>query len=311
MKEETVLLWLVVMVVLALVLPANAAGHGRGPVVALDDRLVIGRPVAGIGVQVFDGDRSLHVSVAPGHTVVVRGYLGEPMIRFAGGAVEANRSSPTANADRIVSAGSGWQRVADGRSFAWHDHRLAPPRGGNGTVGRFSVPLTIDGRAAAITGTFVRVPGPDLMAWLLGALAAAAAIAAVAVRRPRTRTTLVLVLAVVAGVAALTAITAFAVRDAPTGGIEWFQVAGGAIVAAAAATVLVRTNGTRRTAAAGVIGALAAAGMLSSLPVFLHGVVISALPAGFARFVCAAAIVGGTCAAGLSFLAEQPRRIAR
>ena len=310
MKEETFLLWLVVMVVLALVLPANAAAHGRGPVVALDDRLVVGRPVAGISVRVLDGDRSLHVSVARGHTVVVRGYLGEPMIRFAGGKVEANRGSPTANADRIVTAGTGWQDVADGRAFAWHDHRLAPPRGGTGTVGRFVVPVTIDGRPAAITGTFVHVPGPDLLAWVVGAVAAAAAIVAVAFRRPHTRATIVLALAIVAGIAALTSITAFAVRDAPTGGIEWFQVAGGAIVATAASAVLVRTNGARRTTAAGVIGALAAAGMLSSLPIFFHGVVISALPAGFARLASAAAIVGGTCAAALSFLADPPRRLA-
>jgi hypothetical protein len=51
--------------------------------------------------------------------------------------------------------------------------------------------------------------------------------------------------------------------------------------------------------------------MLSSLPIFRHGVVISALPAGFARLVCAAAVVGGVCAAGLSLLADPPRRIAR
>jgi hypothetical protein len=299
------------MALLALVLPADAAAHGRGPIVALADRVVVGRQVAGVHVRVLDGDRSLQVSVEEGHTLVVRGLLGEPMLRFAGGVVEANRSSPTATADRIVSGGTGWQRVAAGRSFAWHDHRLAPPPGGSGTVGRWTVPVTIDGRASAIGGTFVHVPGPDLVPWLLGALVAAAAIVLVAVRRPRLRTTLVLVLAIVAGVAALTAITAFAVRDAPTGGIEWLQLAGGAIVAAVAAAVLLRSHGTRRTAAAGVIGALAAAAMLSSLPIFRHGVVISALPAAFARLVCAAAVVGGACAAGLSLVADQPRRLAR
>ncbi len=299
------------MVVLALLLPANAAAHGRGPVVALGDRLIVGRPVQGISVRILDGDRSLRVTVVPGHTLVVRGYLGEPMIRFAAGSIEANRESPTANADRIVSAGTGWKRVAGGRSFAWHDHRLAPPHGGTGTVGRWSVPVTIDGRTAAITGTFVRVPGPDVGPWLLGAVAATVAILTVAVRRPRTRATLVLVLAIVAGLAALVAITAFAVRDAPTGGIEWFQLAGGAVVATVAVAVLVRANGARRTTVAGVIGALAAAAMLSSLPIFRHGVVISALPAGVARLACAAAVVGGICAAGLSFIADQPRRVAR
>jgi hypothetical protein len=300
------------MVALALLLPANAAAHGRGPVVALDDRLVIGRPVDGISVHILDGDRSLYVTAEPGRTVIVRGYLDEPMIRFADGSVEANRASPTASADRIVTTGTGWKRVAGGRSFAWHDHRLAPPAGGgNGTVGRWSVPLTIDGRAAAITGTFVRVRGPSVVPWLLGAAATLGAIIGLAVRRPRTRAALVLVLAIVAAVAALVAISAFAVRDAPTGGVQWFQLTGGAVVAIAAAAVLARTHGTRRTAAAGVIGALAAAAMLSSLPVFRHGVVISALPAGLARLACAAAVVAGLCAAGLSFVADQSPRLAR
>ena len=306
------MLWLVVMVVLALLLPANAAAHGRGPVVALDDRLVVGPPVEGISVRVLDGDRSLEVTVEPGHTVVVRGLLDEPMIRFTDGAVEANRESPTANADRIVTPGTGWKRVARGRSFAWHDHRLSPPaHGGTGTVGRWSVPLTIDGHPAAIRGTFVGVPGPNILPWLIGAAAFATAIFAVAVRRPRSRAALVLVLSVVAAVAALAAITAFAVRDAPTGGVQWFQLAGGATVAIAAGAVLTRTRGTRRTAAAGVIGALAALAMLSSLPIFRHGVVISALPAELARLACAAAVVAGLCAAGLSFLADRPPRMVR
>jgi hypothetical protein len=298
------------MVVLALLLPANAAAHGRGPVVALGDRLIVGRPVQGISVRVLDGDRSLHVSVLPGHTLIVHGYLGEPMIRIADGTIDGNRASPTANADRIVSAGTGWKRLGGGSSFAWHDHRLAPPHGGTGTVGHWSVPVTVDGRASAITGTFVRVPGPDIVPWLVGAAVSAAAILSFAIRRPRTRATVVLVLATVAGLAALVAITAFAVRDAPSGGIQWFQLAGGAIVATAAAAILVRTTGARRTAAAGVIGALAAAAMLSALPIFRHGVVISALPAALARLVCAAAVVGGMCAAGLSLIADQPRRVA-
>jgi hypothetical protein len=300
------------MAALALLLPANAAAHGRGPTVAIDDRLVLTRPVAGLSVNVLDGDRSLHVVVAPGRTAIVRGYLGEPMIRFADGTVEANRASPTANADRIVAAGTGWQRVAEGRSFSWHDHRLAPPPGGAiGTVGRWSVPVTVDGHPAVITGTFVRAARPDILVWLTGAAAAGVAIAAVAYRRPRARGGLVLVLAVIAAAAALLAIAAFAIRDAPTGGVQWLQLGGGAVVAAAAAAVLARTQGSRRTAAAGVIGALAAAAMLSSLPVFQHGVVISALPPALARLTCAIAVVGGVCAAGISFLTDQPGRLAR
>jgi hypothetical protein len=300
------------MAVLALLLPANAAAHGRGPTVAIDDRVVVAHAASGVAVHVLDGDRALHVTVDPGRTVIVRGYLGEPMIRFADGLVSVNRGSPTANADRIASSGTGWTTVGHGRTYAWHDHRLAPPRGrGDGRAGTWSVPLTVDGRRGVIAGTFWHVSPPSLLPWLVGGLAVAAAVAAAAFRRPGGRATLALVLAVVAAGAALVAIGAFAFRDAPTGGIQWFQLAGGAVVAAAAAAVLVRTHGPRRTLAAGVVGALAAAAMLGSLPVFRHGVVISALPATAARLACAVALVGGLCAAALSLAAEQPRRLAR
>jgi hypothetical protein len=49
---------------------------------------------------------------------------------------------------------------------------------------------------------------------------------------------------------------------------------------------------------------------LSSLSVFWHGVVVSALPAGGARLVLAIALVCGTAAAVLSFLPEfdEPSR---
>jgi len=306
------MLWLVVMAGLALLLPANAAAHGRGPTVAIDDRLVISHGVPGITVRILDGDRSLHVAVAPGHDVVILGYLDEPMLRFADGIVTANRSSPTATADRVAKAGSGWVQVARGREYAWHDHRLAPPPdGADGAAGLFTVPVTIDGRRAAIAGTFWRVSRPGLLPWLLGALAATGGVFVLAMRAPRARARLALALAVIAAAAALTAIAAFALRDAPTGDVQWFQLAGGAIVAAAAAAVLVRTRGTRQTAAAGVIGALAAAAMLSALPVFRHGVVISALPATAARVVCAAALVAGASAAAVSLFAQPARRHAR
>ncbi len=306
------MLWLVVMAVLALLLPANAAAHGRGPTVALDDRLAVAAAPPGLRARILDGDRSLELTVDAHQTVIVRGYLGEPMIRFANGSVSANRSSPTANADRVVPAGRGWTRVASGRTFAWHDHRLAPPPDPTGRLQRWSVPLKVDGRTAAIAGTFTHVPPPALVPWLLGAVAGLAGVLAAARRRPRARGALVLALAVGAGACALVAIAAFAVRDAPTGGVQWFQLGSGTVVAVVAAVVLARTRGERRANAGGVIGALAAAAMLGSLSIFRHGVVISVLPAGLARLVCAAAVVAGVGAAAISFLpAPAARRLTR
>ena len=46
---------------------------------------VVAHAASGVAVHVLDGDRALHVTVDPGRTVIVRGYLGEPMIRFADG----------------------------------------------------------------------------------------------------------------------------------------------------------------------------------------------------------------------------------
>jgi hypothetical protein len=306
-KEEIVVLWLVVTAVLALLLPTNAAAHGRGPTVALDDRLVVAVTPPGLRARILDGDRSLELTVDGRQTVTVRGYLGEPMIRFADGAVSANRASPTANADRVVSAGTGWARVAGGRTFAWHDHRLAPPPDPTGHVQRWSVPVMVDGRPAAIAGTFAHVAPPDLVPWVLGAVAGLVGVLAAGRRRPRARPALVLALAAGAAVAALVAIGAFAVRDAPTGGVQWFQLGSGTVVAGVAALVLARTRGRRQANAAGVIGALAAAAMLGSLSIFRHGVVISALPAGLARLACATAVVAGVGAAAISFLSTAPR----
>ena len=106
------------------------------------------------------------------------------------------------------------------------------------------------------------------------------------------------------------AVTTFAVRAAPSGGVAWLQLVSGLVVAVAFGGLLVYLRGIRRVHAAGVIGVIAAAVSISSLPVFWHGVVVSALPATGARLACALALVCGAAAAALSFLpeADEPRR---
>ena len=97
-----------------------------------------------------------------------------------------NASSPTAAADGLVAADRrGWVRVSHGSTFAWHDHRLAPPRVSRpGPAGRFAIPVAVDGRQAVIGGAFVRVARPALWPWLTaGVLLVGAIIVAVARRR--------------------------------------------------------------------------------------------------------------------------------
>ena len=283
----------------ALATPAVASAHSRAATVALDYRLPLdpgAKHMRGVTVHVLDGDRSLKLTAGTGVRLVVLGDLGEPMLRFGDG-VWVNQSSPTAEANRlVVRPGKGWRRLAGGRTFAWHEHRLAPPpfaAGAYGLVARWSVPLLVDGRRTAVSGSFWRVPRPPGWAWLaaIGVVAAGAA----ALLRLRTRTALPLTVAAgsLAVVAALVAETAFSLRDSPAGRIAWVPIVVGAVVAAVVGWLVVAGRGARRGYAAGAVGAGVAALTLSWVGVFFHGVVVAALPATPVRLACAAALGGG------------------
>jgi len=174
------------------------------------------------------------------------------------------------------------------------------------------VPLRIDGRAAEISGTFTRVARPAGWPWV-GAAALLVALVLLAARLRSARARLTLGLGVGSGVASLALVTTFAVRDAPTGGVAWLQLAASVAVAAVLAGLLLRLRGRAQVHAAGVVGAVAAAVSISSLSIFWHGVVISVLPGAGARALCTVAIVGGAAAAVLSFLPDfdEPVRARR
>ncbi len=300
---------LVVAGLAALLLPATAAAHGRSPTVALDFRLRLAvdeRAAPGVHVRVLDGDRSLQLSVAGDRRVVVDGYLREPLLRIDPGGVWVNAASPTAAADRLVSGQrAGWIRIGGGHTIAWHDHRLAPPPVSRpGPAGRFAIPISVDGRGSTITGTFWRVGRPSVWPWLGAAIGLVAAVLAATRLLPAARAHLTVGLGVVAGLGALVAVTTFAARDAPTGRVAWLQIAAGLAIGAVLAGLLATLRGRRRVHAAGIVGGIAAAASIGSLPVFWHGVVISALPATPARLACGLALVCGVAAAALSFLPD-------
>ncbi len=301
----------------ALALPAQAAAHGRGATIALDYRLALDKSVRalpGVHVRVLDGDRDLQVRADRGVRLVVLGALSEPLLRIDSTGVWVNASSPTATGDRLVSSAKrGWVHVNDGRTVVWHDHRLAPPpASAAGPAGRFSVPLDLNGRPAAISGTFFRVARPASWPWALAAVALVAGIV-VAVRRRAIRGALTVGLGIGSGLAALLLVTTFAVRDSPSGGVAWLQLVAAIAVAGVLGVLLLRLRGRSRVHAAGVVGAVGAAVSLSSLPVFWHGAVISLLPGTAARLLCVLAVAGGTAAAVLSFLPDfdEPVRVRR
>ncbi len=288
-----------VLALAALVLPGVAAAHARAATVALDYELPLdsgANRLAGVRASVLDGDRSLHLTVPDNERVLVLGDLGEPMLRVADG-VWVNQSSPTAQANRLVSRpAKGWKRVAGGQSFTWHEHRLAPPpfvAGSYGRVAHWQVPLVVGGRRVVISGAFVRVPRPALWLWAAGA-AVMIGLAAVALgRRPGLRRATTIAAGCLAGVAGLAAQTAFSLRDAPSGRVAWVLVVAVFAIAAIAAASLAVTRGVRRAYLAGMIGVCVAVLCLSWLGVFLHGAVISALPAQPTRLLCSVAFTAG------------------
>ena len=99
---------LFIVVFTCLVAAGPAAAHSRAPTVALDYRLAVApSQLAGVHVDVVDGDRSLRVQVDPPHRLVVRGLLGEPALRFGPDGVWANRASPTATSPATSHGQSG------------------------------------------------------------------------------------------------------------------------------------------------------------------------------------------------------------
>jgi hypothetical protein len=300
MRTRIVLL----LVGIALAAPASASAHARSATVALDYRLVLDhatRALPRVSVSILDGDRSLRVSTR-GVSILVRGDLSEPMLRIGPAGVWVNRASVTAVAQRLTHVGHGWQRLAGGASYTWHEHRLAPPPYGarTGAVARFAIPATVNRRAVTIGGTFVRYRRPAAWPWLLGG-AAFTAVVGVAVRLRRHVTT---ALGTLAGLAALGSLIAFGAADAPSGRVAWIQLGLGAALTAVVCGVLARSRQPRRSQLAGLLGGVAAAISLGSLGAFRHGVVVSLLSATASRALLAVALVAGASAAVTSFLDE-------
>jgi hypothetical protein len=196
------------LVSLALALPSVALAHEGNP----NYRSEVRSSVPGVGARVADFDDRLELDVTPGREVIVLGYEGEPYVRFqADGAVEVNRRSPAGylNEDRFAAvevpsqadpeAPPEWEPVAPRDPYSWHDHRIhymsrdLPPQVDDESVETkvfdWRVPVLIDGRRDAITGTLTWVPdegGPSI-AVAVGLGAAVLASLAFAVWRIRRR----------------------------------------------------------------------------------------------------------------------------
>ncbi len=191
--------WLAACLVAAAVVvvptsPALAHGGGGSSDATNFYSVVRQTPDPELSWEVIAGDALLQLRNASNQEVMVLGYQNEPYLRFSpGGGVFENRHSPAAylNDDRYAQtrvppsanpqASPRWERVSDGSSHAWHDHRIhwmaktrppavaADPDQAH-TVLDWKVPYRLGAQERAVAGTLRWEPPPAWWPWVLGGL---------------------------------------------------------------------------------------------------------------------------------------------
>lgn len=174
-------------------LPATASAHvGRTPPAATRYLARITSIPAGLEARIVDGDQGIWLRADPSSTVVVSGLRGEPYLRFSPAGVAVNTRSATWFLNRVFplvvppgitrTTKPQWKPLTARHSWTWHEGRLHVPAlaahpAGNVYVGRWVVPLVVDGRAAAIRGGLWQSTPPSLL-WFWPLLLVAACVPA-------------------------------------------------------------------------------------------------------------------------------------
>lgn len=255
----------------------------------------------------MDGDLRLWVRPAAGVTATVLGFVGEPYLRFSSAGIAVNTHSPAYFLNRqlplVVPRGLGprtpprWRRIAAGPAYSWHEDRLhslaaAARAPGSAYVGRWTIPLVLDGKRTAISGGLWHVPNPPLV-WFWPIVVVLACLPALTrLRRGR------LDAAVVGGLAAITLASATAARlgrelyGRPT--VSGWQLVGVVLTCVlAVALAWLALRGRWREIVLGAIGLAGIYEGFALLAMLEHGFVLAALPAALERSLTVAALAGG------------------
>jgi hypothetical protein len=159
--------------------PGQAAAHGPVAPVATSYLARIGQVPAGLDAKVVDGYVRMWLSVPSTQTVLVLDYRGAPYLRFDRAGVQVNQNSSmyylnqtpvaaTPPADLNAHTPADWHQAGGGHSYEWHDGRLQALASvvltpGTNYVGRWSIPLVVDGRRSAISGGLYHRDDPSIV----------------------------------------------------------------------------------------------------------------------------------------------------
>jgi hypothetical protein len=282
------------------VLPDAAQAHGPiAPAASSYFAKVLGL-AAGLEAKVVDGDLRMWLRVPARETLVVVDYRGAPYLRFSRAGVEVNRNSsmyflnetPIAQTPPsyiTASTPPSWHRVTDGHAYEWHDGRLhalatVALSPGVSFVGRWTIPLRIDGRLRSISGGLWHADNPSIVWFWPIVVVFSCAVAAWRVRRPELDRLVARVLATTALIVVAIAGLGLQLHGRPT--VTPFQLVELAAILAfvgwGLSQALFRTPGYFTCFLIAVAALWAGGEMVTTL---LYGFVLLPLPAFSARLV--------------------------
>jgi hypothetical protein len=189
----------------ALVGASEAAAHLGGPKGYTSTVLGFKPPVTGISARMLGGDDRMLLHNNSGKVLIIKGYDGEPYLRFSGDGVYENDRSPAVylNSSRFANiqlppqasakAQPQWEKILPGHAFTWHDHRvhwmspIPPPAvqkspGSKHHIFDWNIPAEVNGKPVKIHGTLTYAPpagGSKPRWWLLAVLLSLALVGAV------------------------------------------------------------------------------------------------------------------------------------
>jgi hypothetical protein len=296
------------------VLPGVAEAHGPVAPVASSYLAKVARTPPGFEARVIDGDQRIWLRVAPTVTAVVLDYRGAPYLRFSPSGVQVNQNSAmyylnqtpaeTPPSSLTPATLPSWTGVGGGHEYSWHDGRLHALAAialspGMSYVGRWSIPVKLEGRLAGISGGLWHSGAPSIV-WFWPILVLLACVpAALRVRSPTLDTRLGRLLAAAALVAIAVSALSRGLYGRPT--VSILQLIVPAITLSFVAwglhRALVRRNGYFFLFAVAFV-AIWEGGLL--IPTLWNGFVLAAVPAFVARTASVACL---GCGAGLLLLA--------
>jgi hypothetical protein len=252
--------------------------------------------------------------------VVVLDYRGAPYLRFSPAGVEVNHNSEmyylnqtpvaeTPPANLTASTPPTWHRVSGGHEYGWHDGRLhalatVALTPGSAFVGRWTIPIRVNGAASAIAGGLYHADSPSIVWFWPIIVLLACVLAAWRIGNDALDARLTRVLAIVALVSIVAGSAAKQLHGRPTVGA--FALIEFVVIAALAAWGLWRVlSGRAGYFMLFAIGFLAIAVGLELVPTLLRGFALTALPAFVARSLAVMCLGAGI---GLLRLRRRARR---